>query len=241
MGHPLRLRRRCKRRSSCGQHLVNRAAPDSGERSGFLIGSEKTHFARDKSSKNRIYTVSLCPGLLDVGRASMNTNRLHYAQLVPSTASVIARAKASAADKARRSRANEARHQSHKTPQIDRKLNENRERLNETKDLSVALACKQGGQSQPRMTRRGASDAFDAFDAPFFGILSGAQYAVLVLKKPPKTVWEERFLFPIRGPILLGTLSAADWAAPAITQNDIESEGHAARRSPIRRGRCSGP
>ena len=32
------------------------------------------------------------------------------------------------------------------------------------------------------------------------------------------------FLFPTAGPILLGTLSAADWVAPAITQNDVESE-----------------
>jgi hypothetical protein len=42
-----------------------------------------------------------------------------------------------------------------------------------------------------------------------------------------------RFLFLAGGPILLGT-------APAVTHNDVESEVHAARRSPIRRGCCPG-
>jgi hypothetical protein len=41
---------------------------------------------------------------------------------------------------------------------------------------------------------------------------------------------ENHFPFSTRGPILLGTLSAEYWAAPAIMQNDVESEGHAGRR-----------
>jgi hypothetical protein len=72
----------------------------------------------------------------------MKINRPHCAQLIPSTASVIAPSKASPADKARWSHANEARHQAHQAPRVARKQNENLDRLDETKDLSVAFACK---------------------------------------------------------------------------------------------------
>src|SRR5271155_2227962 len=42
------------------------------------------------------------------------------------------------------------------------------------------------------------------------------QFLKLCLRRRfPPNAWR-RFLFPTAGPILLGTLSAADWAAPAI-------------------------
>ena len=67
-------------------------------------------------------------------------------------------------------------------------------------------------------------EAFSAFCAFLGGSLESPARYFGMLGARPRLVASRRYLFPTGGPILLGTLSAADWVAPAITQNDIESE-----------------